>query len=228
VSSVNNSSWCPLLTAADLRRQVRVLQNLDRLLAHADRRPRDYAPSQEVGERYPQFLRKIFSSRTVGAGRRDTASGARAVFETLGYKKVPFARSWSGIPDRRSQSRFFLSPDEWNVSDSHCTGRFALTQWIFAAVLGPVIYAIAFGSLTVQVKGCWGRTEFCRRGLLKAVAENGWRRPVFFVRRFFLDQFSDGPRLVRAFAGRAWPSRRWCWRVFERAGWRFCLSCTCR
>ena len=163
----------------------------------------DYAPSQEVGERYPQISKKEFS-QAVQLVRADgtTASGARAVFETLGYKKVPFApvMEW-GYRIVASHRDFFYHLTKWTFGTRIEPARFALTQWIFVRFLA-VIYAIAFGSLTVQVKGLLGAHGILPVGdYLKAVAENAGVARYFFVPTVFWINYSDAALVGVCWAG---------------------------
>ena len=122
----------------------------------------DYAPSQEVGEHYPQISRQAFSEsvqliRTDGS----VASGAEAVFETLGREKT-YESSWilrtlsewayRLIARHRD---FFYHATKYTFGTHIEPARFAITQWIFVRALA-VIYGIAFLSLAVQITGLIG------------------------------------------------------------------------
>ncbi len=122
----------------------------------------DYAPSQEVGEQYPQIPREAFG-RSVQLVHLDgsVTSGARAVFETLGlegvYRGVPLLAPVSELAYRvvaRHRS-FFYWVTRLTFGTRIEPARFAVTQWLFLRALA-VIYAIAFASLAVQVKGLVG------------------------------------------------------------------------
>jgi predicted DCC family thiol-disulfide oxidoreductase YuxK len=163
----------------------------------------EYAPSQEVGERYPQISKKEFSE-AVQLVRADgtVAGGARAVFETLGYKKVPFApvMEW-GYRIVAGHRDFFYHLTKWAFGTQIEPARFALTQRIFVRMLA-VIYAIAFGSLTVQVKGLVGSHGVLPVGdFLKAVAESAGAARFFYVPTVFWMNFSDGALLGVCWAG---------------------------
>ena len=163
----------------------------------------DYAPSQEVGEKYPQISKQEFS-QAVQLVRADgtIASGARAVFETLGYKKVPFApvMEW-GYRIVASHRDLFYHLTKWTFGTRIEPARFALTQWIFIRLLA-VIYAIAFGSLTVQVKGLLGAHGILPVGdYLKAVAENAGVARYFFVPTVFWINYSDAALVGVCWAG---------------------------
>lgn len=121
-----------------------------------------YAASQEAGGQYPQIPQHAFSE-SVQLVRPDgtVASGARAVFETLGREKT------------YESSRIFRTSSEWAYRlvarhrnffyrlTKHTFGtkiepaRFAITQWIFVRALA-VIYGIAFLSLVAQITGLIG------------------------------------------------------------------------
>jgi predicted DCC family thiol-disulfide oxidoreductase YuxK len=179
----------------------------------------DYAPSQEVGERYPQISKKEFS-QAVQLVRMDgtIASGARAVFETLGYKKVPFApvMEW-GYRIVAEHRDFFYHLTKWTFGTQIEPARFALTQRVFVRFLA-VIYAIAFGSLTVQVKGLLGAHGILPVGeYLKAVAENAGVARYFFVPTVFWINFSDAALVGACWAGVAVAALVLAG-VFERAG----------
>lgn len=121
-----------------------------------------YAPSQEVGDQYPQIAREQFA-QAVQLVRPDgsVASGARAVFETLGwgsaYESSPLLASiteaaYRVIVPRRS---LFYQLTRFTFGTRIEPARFAITQWVFLRMLA-VIYAIAFVSLAVQIKGLLG------------------------------------------------------------------------
>jgi predicted DCC family thiol-disulfide oxidoreductase YuxK len=163
----------------------------------------DYAPSQEAGERYPQISKKEFS-QAVQLVRADgtIVSGARAVFETLGYKKVPFApvMEW-GYRIVAGHRDLFYHLTKWTFGTRIEPARFALTQWVFIRLLA-LIYAIAFGSLTVQVKGLLGARGILPVGdYLKAVAENAGVARYFFVPTVFWMNASDAALVAVCWAG---------------------------
>jgi len=122
----------------------------------------DYAPSQEVGGRFPQIPPEAFAE-AVQLVRPDgsVVSGARAVFETLGrerfYESSPsiaaFAEAAYGFVARRRS--FFYWVTRLTFGKRIEPARFALTQWLFLRLLAA-IYLVAFGSLAVQVSGLLG------------------------------------------------------------------------
>lgn len=163
----------------------------------------DYAPSQEVGDRFPQISKREFS-QAVQLVRPDgtIVSGARAVFETLGHKKVPFAplMEW-GYRVIASHRDLFYHLTKWTFGTRIEPARFALTQWIFVRLLA-VIYAIAFASLTVQVKGLLGPHGILPVGdYLKAVAEGAGSARFFYVPTLFWMNNSDATLLAACWAG---------------------------
>ena len=158
---------------------------------------------RKSAERYPQISKQEFS-QAVQLVRADgtIASGARAVFETLGYKKVPFAPvvEW-GYRVIASHRDFFYHLTKWTFGTRIEPARFALTQWIFVRLLA-VIYAIAFGSLTVQMRGLLGADGILPVGdYLKAVAENAGVARYFFVPTVFWINCSDAALVGVCWAG---------------------------
>jgi hypothetical protein len=122
----------------------------------------DFAPSQEVADKFPEIPREAFA-QAVQLVRLDgtVASGARAVFETLGrgrlYESSTLIAAGSETVYRyiaRHRDLFY-----WLTRLSFGTqiepARFATTQWIFLRLLA-LIYAIAFGSLATQITGLVG------------------------------------------------------------------------
>jgi len=127
----------------------------------------EYASSQDRGPEFPQIPPEQFGE-SVQLVRPDgsVVSGARAVFESLADVR-PF---WLGLYE---SSRLFAAVSDacYRVISHHRTffyhltrltfGReiapasFDLVQWIFLRALA-ITYAIAFGSLAVQVKGLIG------------------------------------------------------------------------
>ncbi len=122
----------------------------------------DFAPSQEAGSRFPQIPADAFA-QAVQLVRPDgsVASGARAVFETLGREGIYESSSlvaasseaaYRFIAKRRS---FFYWLTRLTFGKRIEPARFALTQWLFLRVLAA-IYMVAFASLAVQVTGLLG------------------------------------------------------------------------
>jgi len=122
----------------------------------------DFAPSQEVEDRFPQISREAFA-QAVQLVRPDgtVASGARAVFETLGregiYESSSFVASLSEAAYRFVARRrsFFYWLTRLTFGKRIEPARFALTQWLFLRLLAA-IYVVAFASLAVQVTGLLG------------------------------------------------------------------------
>jgi Lipase maturation factor len=122
----------------------------------------DFAPSQEIAHKYPEIPREAFG-QAVQLVRVDgsIASGAHAVFETIG---------WAGLYE---SSSLFATASEavyryiarhrdlfyWLTRLTFGTriepARFAKTQWLFLRLLA-LIYAVAFGSLATQIVGLVG------------------------------------------------------------------------
>jgi predicted DCC family thiol-disulfide oxidoreductase YuxK len=122
----------------------------------------DFAPSQEVASRFPQIAPEAFAE-AVQLVRPDgtVASGARAVFETLGRQGIYESSSFLAasteavyrfIARRRS---FFYWVTRLTFGKRIEPARFALTQWLFLRLLAA-IYIVAFASLAVQVTGLLG------------------------------------------------------------------------
>ena len=122
----------------------------------------DFAPSQEVADRFPQISGEAFA-QAVQLVRPDgsVASGARAVFETLGrqgiYESSSLVASLSEAAYRFVARRrsFFYWLTRLTVGTRIEPARFALTQWLFLRLLAA-IYVVAFASLAAQVTGLLG------------------------------------------------------------------------
>jgi lipase maturation factor 1 len=138
----------------------------------------DYQASQDVAEQYPQIPRAAFS-KSVQYVREDgsVASGARAVFESLGMVKTyernrVFAwlaeRAYAFIAAHRDLSYWVTRLTFGRQIEP---ARFVATQWVFLRVLA-IVYIIAFGSLGMQIKGLIGEHGISPLGhYLSAVAE---------------------------------------------------------
>jgi predicted DCC family thiol-disulfide oxidoreductase YuxK len=123
----------------------------------------EYASSQEVGGRFPQIPEAAFA-QAVQLVRPDgsVASGARAVFETLGRERV--YESWPRVARLSEAAYRWIAQHRsffyWVTRLAFGTriepARFALTQWLFLRVLAA-IYMVAFASLAVQVTGLLGQ-----------------------------------------------------------------------
>ena len=122
-----------------------------------------YAPSHEVAGQYPQIPAEAWA-QAVQLVRPDgtVASGARAVFETLGksgiYESLPALAplsEWAYRMVARHRG-FFYWVTRLTFGQRVEPDRFAATQWLFLKLLAAV-YAIAFASLAVQVKGLIGQ-----------------------------------------------------------------------
>lgn len=122
----------------------------------------DYIVSQDLGDGFPHIPREQFSKSVVFV-REDGGfvTGARAVFETLGMQKTygrnrAFAwlceRVYSFVAAHRG---FAYWATRLTFGTEIRPARFVATQWIFLRALAA-IYAIAFGSLAIQIKGLIG------------------------------------------------------------------------
>jgi len=122
----------------------------------------DYAPSQEVRGEFPQIPVRAYSE-SVQLVRTDgtVVGGARAVFESLGQQRwYESSRVFAALTE--AAYRFIASHRNLAYQVTRFTfgkkiepAQFALTQWIFLRLLAAV-YAIAFGSLALQITGLIG------------------------------------------------------------------------
>src|SRR5579863_9307997 len=115
--------------------------------------------SQEVGGRFPQIPPEAYRE-SVQLVRPDgtVAGGALAVFESLGMQTLYVG--FGGVSEiayrfiaRRRE--LFYQVTRFTFGTHIEPTRFEATQWIFVRLLA-IIYAIAFGSLAVQVTGLIG------------------------------------------------------------------------
>ena len=128
----------------------------------------DYAPSQEVAERFPEIPRERFDEAVYlmepGGG---ATRGAEAVFRALchgghpralqAYRAVPGA---AAIAERiyRFVARHrvgFSRLSRWLSGEGAVRPSWFLSRWLFLRMLG-LIYLIAFVSLGVQIDGLVG------------------------------------------------------------------------
>jgi len=168
----------------------------------------DFAPSQEVGDRYPQIARESFS-QSVQLVRPDCSvvSGAHAVFETLGYESVyessrliasTTEAAYRFIARRRS---FFYQVTRFTFGTRIEPARFAIAQWVFLRLLAA-IYAVAFASLAVQVTGLLGTQGISpAHDFFQAVAQNLGSVRYVAVPSLFLWNSSDLILQVAAWLG---------------------------
>jgi hypothetical protein len=122
----------------------------------------DFAPSQEVADKFPEIPREAFSQAVqLVRGDGSVTSGARAVFETLGRERLYESsvvvagladRAYRFVAHRRS---LFYWLTRLTFGTRIEPTQFELTQWVFLRVLA-LIYAIAFASLAGQVLGLIG------------------------------------------------------------------------
>ena len=140
----------------------------------------EYAPSQEVGGRFPQIPEAAFAE-AVQLVRPDgsVASGARAVFETLGRERV--YESWPRVA-RLSEAAyrwiaqhrsFFYWVTRLTLGTRIEPARFALTQWLFLRLLAA-IYIVAFASLAAQVTGLIGEHGISQAHDFSDADFSGW------------------------------------------------------
>ena len=119
----------------------------------------EYMTSQEVGGRFPQIPPEAYRE-AVQLVRADgtVASGALAVFESLGMQTL--YAGFGGISELAYRfiarhRNVFYQVTRFTFGTHIEPTRFEATQWIFVRLLA-IIYAIAFGSLAVQVTGLIG------------------------------------------------------------------------
>jgi lipase maturation factor 1 len=137
----------------------------------------EYIASQEVGDRFPQIPSEAYS-KAVQCVRPDgtVASGARAVFESLGKERL---YPWISGPCELAY-RIIARHRDWFYQITRFTfgtriepTRFDATQWLFLRALA-LIYAVAFGSLAFQVTGLFGEHGILPVGqFLASVARTG-------------------------------------------------------
>jgi predicted DCC family thiol-disulfide oxidoreductase YuxK len=139
----------------------------------------EYAASQESADRYPQIPHQAFAE-AVQLIRPDgsVASGAGAVFETLGTQRIYHSSAmvravtegcYRFIAQRRP---FFYQLTRFTFGTHIEPARFSATQWLFLRLLA-IVYAIAFASMGVQVLGLIGsRGILPVRDFLDNVARN--------------------------------------------------------
>jgi predicted DCC family thiol-disulfide oxidoreductase YuxK len=168
----------------------------------------EFRTSQEAGAEYPQIDPRAFS-KSVQLIRPDgsVASGAQAVFESLGMLKT------------YQSSKIFAAIAEWayRLIAAHRDAayqftkytfgrkieptRFIATQWLFVRVLA-LIYAVAFASFATQVSGLIGARGILPLGeYMDAVTKGvGWQKlhmlPMVF---WFGDWSSANDRMLIGF-----------------------------
>ena len=137
----------------------------------------EYIASQEIGDRFPQIPREAYS-QAVQLVRSDgtVASGARAVFESLGKERIyPWISGPSELAYRiiARHRNFFYQVTRFTFGTRIEPTRFDATQWLFLRALA-LIYAVAFGSLAFQVTGLLGEHGILPVGqFLASVARTG-------------------------------------------------------
>jgi predicted DCC family thiol-disulfide oxidoreductase YuxK len=168
----------------------------------------DFAPSQEVAGRFPQIPAEAFAE-AVQLVRTDGSivSGARAVFETLGWERIYESSTWIAAPAeaayrfiaRRRSLFYWLTRLTFGKRIE--PARFVLTQWLFLRLLAA-IYMVAFASLAVQVTGLLGEHGISpARDFFGQVGTNlGWMR-FWAVPSLFWWNSSDAVLVGAAWAG---------------------------
>jgi len=119
----------------------------------------EYIASQDSGGRFPQIPREAYGQSVQLVHTDGTVTGgARAVFETLGLVHL---YRWIGAPCEIAY-RFIAAHRNLAYQVTRLTfgtriepSRYEATQWIFLRVLA-IVYAVAFGSLAMQVEGLIG------------------------------------------------------------------------
>ena len=168
----------------------------------------EYKTSQEAGADYPQIDPREFS-RAVQLVRPDgsVASGARAVFESLGMLRTyQSSRIFSGIFEAAyrfvaARRDLFYQITKYTFGRTIEPARFFATQWIFLRVLA-VVYAVAFASLATQVAGLIGTRGILPAGAYYEVLAKGlgtsrfWIAPSLF---WFGNWFGEGDRILISF-----------------------------
>ena len=168
----------------------------------------DYAASHDVADQYPQIPRAQFG-KSVQLVREDgtVASGARAVFESLGMLKTyERSRLFAWVSERvyefvAARRDLFYWLTRLTFGRRIEPARFAATQWVFLRALG-VIYAVAFGSLAVQIKGLLGEHGISpATTYLNAVAQQTGAAHWFILPTIFWLDASDQALTFACWAG---------------------------
>ena len=146
----------------------------------------EYRTSQEAGSEFPQINPRTFS-QSVQLVRPDgsVASGARAVFESQGMLKTyESSRVFAAIAEWAyrfiaGHRDLFYQVTRFTFGRRIEPARFWATQWIFLRALA-VIYAVAFGSMAVQISGLIGTRGILPLGeymdvVSKALGPSRWR-----------------------------------------------------
>jgi lipase maturation factor 1 len=158
----------------------------------------DYAPSQEVGGRFPQIPKGNFGqSVQLAMPDGEILSGSRAVFETLKYAGIAWPLwSYEHVPGFAagteaayrlvaSHRTFFYHLTRLTFGKRIRPWRFAKTEWLFLRLLA-IVYLIAFGSLVGQITGLIGARGILPIGgylaaVSKALGARGyWAMPTIF------------------------------------------------
>ena len=163
----------------------------------------EYAASQEAAARFPQIPAEAYA-QSVQLVRSDgsVASGARAVFETLGLEAI---YRWISAPSEVVY-RFIASHRDFAYQVTRFTfgtriepTRFQTVQWVFLRLLG-LVYAVAFASLAPQVAGLIGSGGISPAGsLLASVAQRAGASRFWLIPSIFWGGADD-----RTLTGMAW------------------------
>jgi hypothetical protein len=168
----------------------------------------EYRTSQDAAPDYPQIDPKSFS-KSVQLVRPDAsvASGARAVFETLGMLKTyQSSRVFASISE--AAYRTIAAHRDIAYQLTRFTfgrriepARFFVTQFIFLRALA-VIYAVAFASLATQISGLIGKRGILSlNDYLTAVTQGVGAARFYMLPSIFWfgDWTSEGDRLLIGF-----------------------------
>ena len=149
----------------------------------------EYAPSQEVGARYPQIPPENYGqSVQLVMPDGDAISGARAVFTTLTYapgmawllwvyNHVPGFAPFTEAAYRliASHRNFFYQVTRWTFGRKISPLRYGAVEWVFLKMLAA-IYCIAFASFGLQISGLIGSRGILSIGSYLAAVHDtfGW------------------------------------------------------
>ncbi len=168
----------------------------------------EYRTSQEAGPDYPQIDPKAFS-KSVQLVRVDgsVASGARAVFETLGtLKTYQSSRVFASFSEAAYRTIAAHRDAAYQITRFTFgrriePARFFVTQFIFLRALA-VIYAVAFASLATQISGLIGKRGILPLNDYLTAVQQGIGASRFYMLPtlfWFGDWTSDGDRLLIGF-----------------------------
>jgi predicted DCC family thiol-disulfide oxidoreductase YuxK len=159
----------------------------------------EYAPSQEVGARYPQIPPKNYGqSVQLVMPEGDVISGARAVFTTLKcapgmtwllwvYDHVPGFAPATELAYRliAANRTFFYHLTRFTFGRNISPLRYVGVEWLFLRILAA-IYFVAFTSFGLQIRGLIGAHGILPAGRYLAAVRNYfgpasyWTAPTIF------------------------------------------------